>query len=405
MISLPNARLPLLGAGLALLTACGDLLDVTNPGPIADADLDTPAAMPALVAGMSGDLSSALSTTVVWGSVWSDDLRHSGTLGAPTIFARGDIEPVDVNPWWGPAHRARWVAEHGIERMTDVLGASFESNPLAARAYLLAGFANRILGENVCEAVFDGGSPQPYTVHFERAEEQFTEALRLAQGIGAEALATAARAGRASVRLGRGDWAGAVADAVTVPLDFRYDAVFSQNTGRESNGWEGVTLTRGEYTVWSSPYEDRSDDPRVPSEPVLGPNGQVRAAANGSTPWIRQQKYLSNADEIALAKGTEMVLIRAEAALRAGDVTEAVDLINQGRAHEGLPPVAAATVAEAWPILHYERGATLWLEGRRFFDLRRWFEESGPAHHDFLADRDRCVPISEDERLSNPNVS
>ncbi len=121
--------------GVALIAAvlavgCDGLLDVTNPGPINDADLNTPVAMPALVVGMSGDLSSALSITTIWGSVWSDDLFHSGTLGAPTIFARGVIASIDVNDWWGRAQRARWVAEQGIDRMKEVLGSGFEAYAL-----------------------------------------------------------------------------------------------------------------------------------------------------------------------------------------------------------------------------------------------------------------------------------
>lgn len=396
----------LAAAAAAFFTAaCGDLLDVTNPGPVADDDLNDPSAMTALVVGMSGDLSAGLSTTAIWGSVWSDDLTHSGTLGAPTVFARGIIQPMDVNGWWGDMHRARWVAESGILRMQEVLGDGFESSKLASRAYLLAGFANRILGENACDAVFDGGAPGSYAEHFRRAEGQFDEALRLADAQGSGTFATAARAGRAQVRAALGDWSGAVEDAEAIPIDFRYDAQYSLNTGRESNGWEAVTLVRGEYTVWGSPWHEVDDDPRIPWEDVMDAGGGHANAANGSTPWTRQQKYLDNAANIALAKGTEMLLIRAEEALRRGEVGEAMGFVNEVRDHFGLGPIEATDEAQAWPILQDERGKTLWLEGRRFWDLRRWNEEQGPAHHAFLADRDGCVPISVNERLSNPNIS
>jgi hypothetical protein len=321
------------------------------------------------------------------------------------VFARGVIDAGDINPWWNEAHRARWVAETGIERMQDVLGAGFETSPLAPRAYLIAGFANRILGEHVCEAVFDGGSARPAVDHFQRAETQFAEALRLATAQSSTILTRAARAGRAQVRAAMGNWTGAVEDAQTVPADFRYDATFSLNTGRESNGWAPVTLTRGEYTVYDTRWYEVSDDPRIPWADVRTASGGLANAANGRTPWVRQQKHLTNEAEIALAKGTEMLLIRAEAALRGGDVTGAVGFINQVRNAHGLDDASAATAAEAWPLLQDERGKTLWLEGRRFWDLRRWYEEQGPAHSDILASRDRCVPISENERLSNPNLS
>src|SRR5690606_7494069 len=187
-------------------SGCSDLLDVTNPGPIEDDDLNTPGAMPALVTGMAGDLAVALSITTIWGSVWSDDLLHSGTLGAPTVFAQGDSDATQVNPWWNDAHTARWVAEDGIRRMQEVLGDGFTTSALAPRAYLIAGFANRILGESVCQAVIDGGAPTPFTDHFIRAEGQFTEALGLAGAQGEAELVTVAHAGRAQVRAALGDW-------------------------------------------------------------------------------------------------------------------------------------------------------------------------------------------------------
>jgi len=395
--------------GVALIAAvlavgCDGLLDVTNPGPINDVDLDTPVAMPALVVGMSGDLSSALSITVIWGSVWSDDLFHSGTLGAPTIFARGVIAAIDVNDWWGRAQRARWVAEQGIDRMKEVLGTGFETYALTPRAYLHAGYANRILGENTCNAVIDGGAPQENAEHFRRAEQFFTEALRIATAQNATAWKNAALAGRAQVRAALGNWSGAVQDAALVPIDFHYDGIFSLNTSREGNGWQAVTLVRGEYTVWNTRWYAVEGDPRIPWQNVPKAGGGIANAANGTTPWVRQQKYLDDGADIALSKGTEMLLIRAEAALRDGDVAGALGLVNQVRAYHELEPVAAATEEEAWPVLQDERGKTLWLEGRRFWDLRRWNTETGAARNSFLDGRDNCVPISENERLTNPNI-
>ena len=389
----------------ALLSAgCDGILDVTNPGPINDEDLNTISAMPALVVGMSADLSVALSETAIWGSVWSDDLTHSGTLGAPTIFAQGLIKPIDIDPWWDEAQRARWVAENGIERMKETLGTGFEAFAQTPNAYLHAGYANRILGENVCSAVFDAGAPQDYTAHFTRAEEQFSEALRIAQAQSNTTLVNAARAGRAQVRMALGNWTGAVEDAATLPISFRYDAVYSLNTSREGNGWRAVTLTRGEYTVWGTEWANTTDDPRTPWVRVLTSSGGQANAANGKTAWYRQQKYLDDAANIALAKGTEMVLIRAEAALRGGDVPTAMSLVNEVRTYHGLTSLDATTADAAWPILQSERGKTLWLEGRRFWDLRRWNEATGAAKNTFLDSRDRCVPISERERLTNPNI-
>jgi hypothetical protein len=104
---------------------------------------------------------------------------------------------------------------------------------------------------------------------------------------------------------------------------------------------------------------------------------------------------------VALTKGTEMLLLRAEAALRTGDVTTAMTLINQERATYGLPGLTAATAAAAITILHSERGLALWLEGRRLWDERRWLVEGTDT---FLNGRDKCLPPSADEQASNANL-
>ncbi|MCH8346608.1 MAG: RagB/SusD family nutrient uptake outer membrane protein, partial [Chloroflexi bacterium] len=105
-------------------------------------------------------------------------------------------------------------------------------------------------------------------------------------------------------------------------------------------------------------------------------------------------------------KGTEMRVLAAEAELRGGNIGPAFALLNEARDEYGMAALTVpATIAEAWTTLHHERGAETWLETRRLWDLRRWFAESGPAHHSFLQGRDVCFPISEEERDSNPNLS
>lgn len=378
--------------------------DIENPGPIAEESLNSPEAVPGIVVGMSSDLSVAMSINTYWGSVWSDDLSHSGTFAAPTVFSTGEINSEDVDPWWDDAHRARWVAENGLERLENILEEEFSESEYVARANLYAGYANRILGENVCHAVIDGGSQQDYTVHFERADQQFTDALGIAESLSNANLRNAAYAGRASVKAALGDWNGAADDALQIPIDYEFEAIYSLNSGRENNGWPANTIERGELTVWDTQWEG-ADDPRLPQEVVQTAEGDTATAANGSSPWIIQLKHETDADNIALSKGTEMLLIRAEMELRENeDITAAMDLINEGREFHGLDDVSAANLDEAWEHLHYERGADMWLEGRRFWDLRRWYEETGPAHNDFLDGRDTCVPIGLQELNTNGNL-
>lgn len=400
-------RLLVLGA-LAPLGACGDFFDVTNPGPIQDEALNEIQAFPGLVVGMSGDYSIVFDDIVTLTSIASDELAHGGSYTTPGLLYRGIIRPEDVDYEWGAMQRARWVAENGIERMQANESFDFESSPLAPRAYLFAGYANRLLGENVCSTAINGGEEQPNTVHFSRAEEQFTEALRLAREQGNDDWAYAALAGRASVRAWQGNWAGAVADAEQVPVDFVLEATYSLNSSRENNDFASETgVNRREYTVYNSGWAERDpDDPRAPWEIEYLSDGSVQPGQDGITPFYRQLKYTSLDADMPLAKGTEMLMLRAEAALRDGDIDGAMALITEQRAFYGLDPLPMpAGTEEAWDVLQAERGAVLWLEGRRLWDLRRWYAETGPAHNDFLEGRDKCIPISEEERNSNPNLT
>ena len=169
--------------GAAALTAAACDLTVSNPGPIADDQLDVTTAVPALVNGMSGDLSFALGAFIDRGALASGELSEAGLFIAETHFFNGSILPEDVNPDWGNMQTARWTAENGLVRMKSVLGAAFETNVNTPRAYLYGGFANRLLGEATCTAVIDGGPAQSDSVYFTRAESLFTRAYTLATAL------------------------------------------------------------------------------------------------------------------------------------------------------------------------------------------------------------------------------
>jgi hypothetical protein len=397
-------RAVLLAAALPL-AACGDFLEVTNPGPIPDEQLNSPDAARSLVVGMSADISEALDNLIFANSIMADELAHGGSYSDPGLFYRGIMRPEDVNGYWGDMHRARWVAEQGIERMKTVLGAEFDQSAIVSRAHLFAGFSNRMLGENVCSAVIDGSGRQDHKVHFQRAEQYFTDALRIAQATKNREFTTAALAGRAQVRAALGKWDEAVTDAKQVPTGFQFDANYSLNSTRQNNYVVQETHRRFELTVFNTAWANVKDDPRVPWRVVLDRKGAVQKGQDGRTPMYQQLKYTNLDDDIPLAKGTEMRMIEAEGALRKGNIAQAFTFINQQRVFNKMAPLTApATPEEAWQTLQKERGAVLWLESRRFGDLRRWFNETGPAHNAFLKGRDKCIPVSQNELNSNPNA-
>lgn len=383
--------------GLALVCAVGVALagcdlGVTNPGLIDDAALNDVRAMEPLVTGMGGDLQTILDDVAYFMGIASGDITHTGAFEAEQFMARGEITPRHVNGLWGGMHRARWAAEHGIERMKTVLGRDFETNRLGIEAYLWSGFSNRVLGENVCQAIIDGGAPQPNTVHFERAEAAFGEAIRLAQKQGNTGLEQIAYAGRAQVRAALGKWADAAADAGKVPTGAKFEVPYATNPSREWNWLAYQSITRHYFSVYGSWAEKVTGDPRVPWRDLK------RVGADGKTPMYQQQKYLTTAAPIQLMAGDEMRLIEAEAALRLNnDVAGALAKINGLRSAAGQPPSTARTVEEAFVALRLERAIVLWMEGRRLWELRRFNDP-------FLANRDKCIPASENEVNTNPNL-
>lgn len=394
-----------------LLGACSDLLTVTNQGPIEDSKLQSLAAIPGFVGGMSGDLSNALDEIVRITAITTDELTHGGSYTGEGLWYRGIINNQDINDQWSLMQRARWVAESGIERMKTVSGFTYDTDPLASRANLLAGFANRLQGENDCRAVIDSSPAQSDSVHFQRAEAYFTEAIRIAGTKTASAsFQTAAYGGRAAVRASLGNWAGAVADAAQVPAGFVYVAPFSLNSFRENNSLVQETYVRREFTVFNTPWAKVFGDPRVPWDTIYTNAAKtvVQKGQDGKTNFFRQAKYVDLGADIPLTKGTEMLMLRAEAALRGGDIAGAFALINQQRAQYKMaalvPPV---TVSAAWRTLQSEYGAVVWIEARRLWQFRRWSAApvSDPAHIAFLDGRASCIPISLQEIQSNPRLS
>jgi hypothetical protein len=404
-------------SALTLLAAAGCELEVTNPGPVQADFLETPAALASVVNGAGRDLAEALNWTAYTGAAVARELQPAGSTAAFGISVRqqaGKLVDDDGNAWWNNAQRARWTAEQAAARVKRVLGADAARNRSLAQALVWAGFANRHLGENFCEGIIDGSAPGPSTIYFERAEAAFTEAITVAQAAGDATLASAATAGRASVRLSRNNLAGAAADAATVANTFAYRLPYYQNEEAQYNRvfWASANQPYRAHTVWNTwvePYRRASRDPRVPfdsSATVLV--GDAAVTVNGVSQrvrWYFQTKYPSTTAPINLATGWEMRLIEAEARLVGGDVPGALAAMNQHRTALALPLLTAATATDAWTALKRERGIELWLESRRLGDFRRWAANSRPGATEDMTGRDLCFATALSEKQSNPNYA
>ena len=416
----------LLLALLLPLSACGDIFEVDNPGAVEDELLDRQATHEALVNGVALELSEALNwVSYTTGSISREifPAGSTGSFGITPLQQQGILDFSEVATPWENSQRARQMAEEGFERFERVLsneGGDVQSYAPAAKISLWAGYAYRLLGENWCEAVIDGSEIMPYTVFLEGAEEWFTRAMAIAERAGETDIATAARAGRASVRLDLGNFAGAVEDASQVPTDFvwamQYDDIQQDQYNRVF--WATANEPYRAHTVWRTPWEDyyrTTGDPRTPwaSNDSI-PVGDAAVGPFGTVPWYFELKYDEKGDDINLSAGWEMRLIEAEALLREGSWEQAVAIMNERRTSLGIAPWEPSSLEEAWTAFKRERGAELWLEGRRMWDLRRWqmndtpgalspLETPGEASY-LSENRTLCYPIPQEEREANPNI-
>ena len=402
---------PSVGLVATLLCALmGCDLSVSNPGPVADTALDEAVAHQAVVNGMGRALSRAVGFVAYTGGIVTREivaagLRNPSTLGVSLKQSVGILDPGldENNDHWRYAQQARWVAEDGVRRIRDAIGPEFASSVLGAQALVYAGFANRLLGENMCSAVIDGGPVLPRSDYFARAEAAFTEAIGVAEAAGDAELGRAARAGRASVRVWLEDWSGAVADAQQIPQAFAYRAIYSNIEQDQYNRIfaANVTSARAHSVVGTffEPYYRATNDPRTPwkTNPAF-PTGSAGVL------WYFQTKYDRQGSPINLVTGREMRLVIAEGLLRTGDWQQALAVINALRANVGMAPWTASDVGAAWTALARERGIELWLEGRLLGDIFRWKASSAPLTFSEMTGRDGCFPIGVSEIDANPNI-
>ena len=410
--------------------------DVINPGPVQDQFLNDAQSHAPLVAGSGRSLARAVKGLAPAMAISAREIFPGGQTGScdggvpgwSALQMSGNFE--DGQPCrWDQIQQARFIAEDAIDRFVDQ-GAlpDAASSPLLAQAHVWAGNAYRVMGEHFCDVVFDGGAPVPASDAFERAEAHFTAGLQVADAANNANLRRAALAGRAQARMWLGNWAGATGDAAEVPTDFNFWITMDNAVAQTRNRiyWLNANLPYRAYTVrhtFFETYYAETGDPRTPTFTLPDfPFANASLSGYGQVPFVNQGKYTGPSDDIRLTGGAEMRLIEAEALLVQGEWEDAMDIINDLRAtYESdttgnpLEPWTATSLEEAWVFLKRERSIEMWLEGRRFGDIRRWEEQSAPGAIDWpdyeslstlFAEnrRSRCLSIPDVERNANPNV-
>jgi hypothetical protein len=407
-----RGALTLTGALICGLAVAG--CEVTNPGNVNDEFIALPVSQAGLVRGSWERMNVVINYGAYHEALAAREMfpgGQTGTYGRSVAEQAGSLGDGDwdVSGQYNSAQQARWIAEEAIRRFEEA-----DAEPaMLVRAMLAAGYANKINGDYFCWGVIDGGPLMPGKDYWTRAEGHFTKALAIATDPGDR---NAALAGRAQARLALGDWAGAAADAKLVPTDFvqwlevdfsrggitaQSNHVFNANGGGGS-GFRSFTF---KFT-WFHDYYLQTGDPRTPWREFPQENERNCVAAlqgfGSSVPCTQQRKYTSQDDDIKLANGAEMRLIEAEAMLRQnpGSWQAAMALINDNRMRyvsnttgEPLRPWTANNLDDAWTYLMRERGIELWLEARRWTDMRRW-EPYIREYGTFAADGQTLLPLA-----------
>lgn len=428
-------------ATVGLAVACNT--DITNPGGAQDKFLDSLTAHAALVTGTQRSFQDAMMYVGFYSAAMVFEINPAGSTGSYGIesyIQAGDYNPDDTGDW-NYAQEARWTAEDAVRRFRRVLAnedgvlvnpPSPGSYAPIAQALVWGGYANRLVGENFCQAVFDTSGLLPHTAAIQRADSMFAEALPIATAAGDDDYVNAAHAGRASTlaylaTYGLATWAAAAAEAALVPDDFVMQSPQSAQSADQYNYfyWANGNEPYRSHTVWGTYWENVAD-PRT-SYRVAGDtvgDAGVQKFGGANPPWYPQMKYDDRADKVNVSSGWEMRLIRAEAALAGNNLVEAATQMNVRRADLGLADLGPfATLEEGYTALKTERAAELWLEARRMGDIRRWYENNIPGAYidgnyrdvnsvnqfpnkvEDLTGRDRAGYVGKSEAETNPNIT
>ncbi len=399
------------------LSACDTfdrLLTVSTPSRLAEEAYLVPSNALLISNSAVADFECALGAYIVASGMASGEFIETTQTASRWDYDRRSIVPVLAEystsgcggiGTYTPINVARHTNDQAvrvIEGWTDEQVANRQR--LIARNAAMAGYSVLLLGEAFCECTINVGPILTSAQAFDSAEVRFTKAITAGQAANEPAIVNLARVGRARARLNKGDAAGAAADAALVPVDFVFNATADLNAvGRnnrifvQNNQNFGVSVGvayRG-LTVAGAP------DPRV---------RVVDAGRNGSDQTTRswlQQKYPAQASPTPIATGVEARLILAEAR----GAAEGVGILNALRARAGiaLPALTNAEAAAFTATLVEERRRELFLQGNRWFDIRRLNLTQNPAvgavypKAGFYGDQ-RCWPLPDAERFANPNA-
>ena len=431
--------------GLASTVACSGvtdtLLEATDPDIINPGDIRSIEGAQALAVGAIDRLTAVTAgaeSTWLFGGLLVDEWATSSTFVQNDETDKRSIQENNgsITSMLYRLYRTRTAANQAIRELNEWLPSATTT---IAEMYFARGFADLQLASDFCNGIplSDGsgeeiilGVPQSVDEVFASAIAAFDSAIALVPGTaaGAVLINRAARVGKGRAQLGLNQVDAAAATVAGIPTSFAYQSTFSLTT-QENTIW-GQGRSAGRYSVGDSvegntrnilvanaiPFSS-SDDPRLPVE-ITSTNGQ-----DGQT-WIRRTDVYDQLTSVDVVNGLDARFIEAEKALRDGDATTWLSILNALRAspptiHEiPVAPMPALTdpgSQEARIDLHFrEKAFWTFSRGQRLGDMRRLVRQYGRSVNDVYPTgqhykggdygTDVVLPIVTDER-NNPNFT
>lgn len=294
----------------------------------------------------------------------------------------------------------------------EILANPNDQSPFVSRAVAYQRIST-VLDSAKADLTAAGGTGFPFTLHSGFAGfDTPARFLKFNRAIAARVLAV-----RGSLECGNACYTQAlaavgesfVAPAATIAdLNVGVYSVYSASAGDQLSGLSTAAdpnlVAHASFVADVQAKADGTPDNRLTRKiaPLAAP--RIGNPASRSIPATQGfVVYGSNTTPTSIIRNEELLLLRAEANLRLGNLGAAlVDLNNVRAVSGGLPPLAAATL----DALLYERRYSLILEGMRWLDARRFGRLASlpldlPSH--FVA---KVIPIPKaecDARDPKPN--
>lgn len=400
-------------AGLASCDNFDRLLTAETPSRLGEASFLVPANAGLISSSALADYECALGAYMVASGLgagelvdatqtaarWNYDRRN--VIASDATYSTAGCEGIGV---YTPINTARYTNDQAVRNFE---GWTDEQVPNRQRLIglnsALAGFSLILLGEGFCEGTIDVGPSQTPAQLFDSAEARFSRAITAATAAADQNVLNLAYVGRARARINRGNKAGAAEDAVRVPSGFSFNATADASIGRRNN--RVFQQTNQAFATSVAPSYRALLWNGVPDPRVVTSDRNQTASDQVNRLWL-QGKYTSLTASFPIATYAEAQLILAEA--RGG--AEGITTLNalRGRTGIGLPALTAAQSADFTAALVEERRRELWLQGNRWFDIRRFQLVQDPATgaqypKGAVYGEQRCWPLPDAERLANPN--